>query len=492
MIYLIFPTQLFNNIKHLANATHIYIIEEPRYFVDFKFHKLKLAYHRASMKKYYNKLCKKKKYKNKITYVEYDIINNKFYKDLGAKHDNTDISYMNTCDIPLNTKLHKLIKNIIQVPTINFLVEPSQFQNIKNLIYSNNKYSHEKFYKIQRKTLDILMDKDDKPVQNKWSFDNENRKALPKNIDIPALKIPKNNKFIVDALKYVEKNFPNNYGSTNNFIFPIDHSSSVSWLYTFLEKRLINFGDYEDAVTTNSLLVFHAGISPMMNIGLLTDSEVVKISYEYYLNNKKKISIQSFEGFIRQVIGWRNYVYLIYNLERENLFESNQLNHVNKINENWWRANLDVEPIDFLINKIVDYSYAHHIERLMYLGNFMLLCRIDPKEVYRIFMEWTIDAYDWVMVPNVFGMSQYASSLMMTRPYFSSSNYVRKMSNFKKGEWSSTWDALYYSFIGLHTDVFKHNYAISRQVILWEKKSSKAKKEYNKIANDYINEYILS
>jgi deoxyribodipyrimidine photolyase-related protein len=488
MIYLLFPTQLFHNINHLKDATHIYLIEEPRYFTDFKFHKLKLAYHRASMKKYYDKLKKKSRFN--ITYVEYQNVNKKFYKEMSLI--NTPIFYMDTCDIPLNAKLHKLIKNIVQIPSINFLIKKSKFQDIKNLIYSNDKYSHEKFYKIQRKTLNILMKKDN-PELNKWSFDNENRKALPKNKIVPPIQTKaKNNKYIKEAIIYVKNNFPNNYGSLDNMIYPIDHSGSILWLHNFLDKRLKDFGEFQDAVSTDSVFVYHSVISPMMNIGLLTDSEVVKISYDYYLNNKKKISIQSFEGFIRQVIGWRNYVYLIYNLERENLFESNQLNHVNKINENWWRANLGIEPVDFLINKIVDYSYAHHIERLMYLGNFMLLCRIDPKEVYKIFMEWTIDAFDWVMVPNIFGMSQYASSLMMTRPYFSSSNYVRKMSNFKKGDWSLTWDALYYSFIGMHADIFKHNYAISRQVILWEKKSSKAKKEYNKIANDYIDEYILS
>ena len=228
----------------------------------------------------------------------------------------------------------------------------------------------------------------------------------------------------------------------------------------------------------------------MMNVGLLTDMQIVKISNAYYLANKTKISIQSYEGFIRQLIGWRNYVYLLYNLERDNLFESNQLNHTNKINKKWWTASLDIPVLDHIINKIINYSYAHHIERLMYLGNFMLLCQIHPKEVYRIFMEWTIDAYDWVMVPNIFGMSQFSTDIMMTRPYFSSYNYIIKMSTFKLGDWSEIWQALYYTFIGANVKLLKKNYAIAQQVNNWKAKSDSDKKKYQKIKQTYLKTYI--
>lgn len=228
----------------------------------------------------------------------------------------------------------------------------------------------------------------------------------------------------------------------------------------------------------------------MMNIGLLTDTEVVTISYKYYLNNTNSISIQSFEGFIRQVIGWRNYVYTLYLLEGTTMIETNQLKHYNKINDKFWTGNTGMKPVDIIIDKIIKYSYAHHIERLMYLGNFMLLCFIDPKDVYKIFMEWTIDAYDWVMVPNIFGMSQYSTSIVMTRPYFSSSNYINKMSSFKKSlndGWSETWDALYYNFINKHQKLFKTNYAIAQQVNNWNNKSDNEQKLIIKKAENFIN-----
>ena len=219
-----------------------------------------------------------------------------------------------------------------------------------------------------------------------------------------------------------------------------------------------------------------------MNVGLLKDIEVINISYEFYKNNN--IKLVSFEGFIRQIIGWRTYVYSLYILEGKNMYNSNQLKNKKKISEKWWDS-VKIEPIDFLINKIIKYAYVHHIERLMYLSNWMLMNNIHPKEVYRIFMEWTIDAYEWVMIPNVFGMGQFASDLMMTRPYFSSSNYILKMSNFKKGEWCKIWDSVYYSFINKHEKLLASNYATAMQVKHWKNKSKNEQQELLQIAKKY-------
>ena len=482
MIFLIFPTQLFKNIKHLKNIKTIYLIEEPRFFTDFKFHKLKIAYHRATMKKYYDKL--KKKYN--VIYVDYHNVNDMFYQSLG------ECTYIDTCDNILNEKLNKLLKKYTHINTLNFLINPNEFEDIKKTISNNNKYSHDKFYKYQRIKLNILMQKNEnKPVGDQWSFDESNRKPLPPHHICPSVTFIKTNKYIKEAKEYVMKHFKNNYGSLDNFIYPIDYNSSIKWLLEFLTKRLIHFGLYEDAVSEKDLFIYHSVLSPMMNIGLITDIEVINISNKYYLQNIKKIPIESYEGFIRQVIGWRNYVYFIYRIEGKNMFKSNILNHKNKINNKWWEGTLDIQPIDSIINKIILYSYAHHIERLMYLGNIMLLCMIDPKEVYRIFMEWTIDAYEWVMIPNVFGMSQYASDIMTTRIYFSSSNYIIKMSSFKKNDWSETWNALYYNFISKHYKLLKGNYATSRQVKHWDDKSKKDQSILIKNANEYLDKYIV-
>ena len=175
MTFFIFPHQLFYNLNHLNKNDKIYLIEEPRYFTDFNFHKLKLAYHRASMKKYYDFL-KKKKYN--ITYINFDKVND-FYKSV--KNDNITIIYVN--DFKLEHKLKKIFKKLIILENKNFLIKQNELEEIKKLIKQdkNKKYSHEEFYKYQRKKLNILIDSNNKPINGKWSFDNENRLPLPKN-----------------------------------------------------------------------------------------------------------------------------------------------------------------------------------------------------------------------------------------------------------------------------------------------------------------------
>jgi len=489
MILIILPNQLFpfSMIKKIIPSNDIdkvILIEEPRYFTDFKFHKLKLVYHRASMKKYENEL---KHIAIKTEYIELDKMHSNFYHQLNK---NTTY-YFNPIDHDLNKKFNLLLPDAIKLNNLNYLLTPIEIEKYKNVFYKNNHYSHDLFYKFQRKKLDILI-KDDKPIGNKWSYDTENRLPLPKNIKInPIPKIsPTANKYYNEAKLYVMKHFSENYGSIESTIFPIDNKSAIKWLMNFLHKRLNNFGPYEDAVVDSmqspqSDFLFHSVLSPMMNIGILPDKQVVDISVKYYNKYKSKIRLESFEGFIRQVIGWRNYVYSVYILE-PTMYNMNYLKHKNKISDNYWLGKTGIKPIDSIIDKIVRCSYAHHIERLMYLGNWFLINRVDPKEVHRIFMEWTIDAYDWVMVPNIMGMSQYADGgKMMTRIYFSSSSYIDRMSNFKKKsneDWWKIWDAIYYSFINTHYTLLTKNYATSRQAAHWNKKTTEEKEQLLKIA----------
>ena len=460
-IYLIFPNQLFY--KPILDDYKIYIIEEPRYFTDFNFHKMKLIYHRASMKYYYKYLVK---LGYNPVYIDLNKVD-KFYEKISKT--NYPIHCVNVGDLILEKKLNKML-NIIWEDNINWLISISEFQEIKSKIYKNNHYSHKEFYKYQRIKLNILM-KDNKPVGGNWSFDELNRKKLSKDVKLPLLifKYGINEKKIINEAKnYINKHFPNSYGS-DELIYPISTKNAILWFTKFLKERLNNFGPSQDYVSSDNPWIYHSIISPMMGIGILTDTQVINLTKKYM--EKHKIPIASLEGFIRQVIGWRNYVYFVYMNERKTLYDSNLFNHTNKISEKFWLGNTGIEPIDNAIKTIQKYSYVHHIVRLMHLGNIMLLLRIHPQEVYRIFMEWTIDAYDWVMVPNVFGMSQYAcASLMMNRPYFSSSNYIRNMSNFKKGEWCDKWDKLYRAFVNDNKTILAKNYSTANAVALLKNK----------------------
>ena len=491
-IFILYPIHLFSNIDNLYDKK-VYLLEDTRYFTDFKYHKLKLAYHRASMKKYFDKLVSKN---IDITYIDYKNIK-QFYektiKSMGSKVKDTKISINCYCvgDNILESKIKKYIPNINILHSLNFTVNKDLIDNNIDVFRSaKNKYNFMNFYRWQRKRLNILMTKSGTPVGGVWSFDKDNRKKLPSNFVFNKNEIKVNTDiYIEEAIKYVEYNFGSNYGSLDNFIYPIDSLSSKKWLKKFIQERFKNFGVYEDAETEKSVFLFHSVLTPMMNIGLLTDFEVLDEVLKY----QKSIPLNSFEGFIRQIIGWRNYIYSVYLIDGSKIKSMNFMNHKNKFNEAIiWEGQTGVKPIDFIMDKITKYSYAHHIERLMYLGNFLLLCQINPNQVYKLFMEWTIDAYEWVMVPNVYSMSQYADGgMMMTRPYFSSSNYILNMSDYKKDVWCAIWDTLYYNFINTHRKMLKKNYSTARQVAFWDRKSVEDQNKIKKYAKEIFDIYLI-
>lgn len=470
-LFLIFPVHLFKDLKILKKFNQIYLIEDPIYFTDYPYHKLKLAYHRATMKQYENYL---KKNNIKIKYICFNEVNQSFYKQLNTFKT---ISCYEPYDFKLTRKLKKHLKHINIIDSLNFLVNKQYVEENIDSFYKNGKFNHLGFYKLQRHRFNILIDTNGQPKGGKWSFDEENRKKIPDDLKIPEILNLnyKNNPFILESKKYIQYYFPNNYGSLDNFIYPINHQDSKKWLNNFIRTKFKLFGPYEDAETMRDPFLFHSVLTPMMNIGLLTDKEILDIILPY----QNKIPISSFEGFIRQIIGWRNYVLSIYILKGEKIRKMNYMNHKNKINNHLiWSGSIGIKPFDNVIKKINNYAYAHHIERLMYLGNFLFLLQIKPTDVFKAFMVWTIDAYDWVMVPNVYCMSQYADGgLMMTKPYFSSSNYILGMSDYKKEEWCQIWNNLYYNFIYTHQKMLKKIYSWARHVSFWNKKSDEEKKE---------------
>lgn len=482
-LFILFPIHLFSDITNLKNKD-VYLIEDPRYFTDFKYHRLKLAYHRATMKCYFGYLKSKK---INVKYIDFNDDINKLYKKLYKKYKN--IETYDLGDNVLKKRLIKYIPSIEFKQTLNFLVNEELLKNNLDKFYNGKKFNFMNFYKWQRIRLNILTDKNNKPVGGRWTFDKNNRKKLPDKIDIPKTDILINqdsNEYIEEAKEYVIKHFKDNYGSLDNFIYPIDFQQSDKWLEYFLKKKFNNFGPYEDAVDKYNNFLFHSVLSPMMNIGLLTDTQVINETLKY----QGKVPINSFEGFLRQVIGWRNYMYSVYLLKGETIKKSNFLKHKNKLNFKimWGEQKTNIIPIDNIIENIVKYGYCHHIERLMYLGNFLLLCMITPHNVYNIFMQWTIDAYEWVMIPNVYCMSQYSSTIMTTRPYFSSSNYILKISNFKKGYWCKIFDNLFYNFVNKHKKILSKNYSTSIFVKFWNKKSKKEQNEIIKNAKLYLKE----
>ena len=427
-IVLIFPTQLFKDIDLLQNK-QVYLIEEPIYFTNYNYHKLKLAYHRATMKYYYDYL---KKNKIKTEYYEFKNITYKFYQNLKINK----IYIYDPIEYELLDKLKKIYKDKLFIfPTINFLVY-KDIKLLKDTIFKDS-YLFNKFYIYYRKKYKILVKLDEKPIGDKWSFDKNNRKKIPKNTKLPILPKIINNKYTEEATNYINKYFNNNYGEIN-FIYPITHQDSERWFNKFLKYKMDNFGEYEDATIENHPFLFHSVITPMLNIGLLTDKIIIKKVL------KHKSNIQNIEGFIRQIF-WRNYMMTIYMIENPIIKIKYE---ISIIYDKLWNYKTNMYPIDSMIKTyILPYAYSHHITRLMYFGNFFKLCLLKNDIIYRWFMEAFIDAYSWVMYGNVYGMILNKIKIM-TKNYIASSNYIFKMSNFKNiNNWKEIFDALYYNYI---------------------------------------------
>jgi deoxyribodipyrimidine photolyase-related protein len=259
----------------------------------------------------------------------------------------------------------------------------------------------------------------------------------------------------------------------------------LNWLQSFFKDRFKNFGDYEDALTTESNLVFHSLLSPLLNIGLLVPSEVIQEALKYH--KKNKIPLNSFEGFIRQILGWREFIKGTYDKYENQMVKGNFWNHKRKLTSSWYTGTTGIDPLDHFIKEVNACGYTHHIPRLMVISNIMNLAGIHPNEIYRWFMEMFVDSSDWVMVPNVFSMGTFSDGgIFATKPYICGSNYILKMSNFKKGEWCDIVDGLYWSFIERNMSEIKKNYRMSMMANAYKKISEERKKTIFTKANKFI------
>ncbi|HVG12606.1 MAG TPA: FAD-binding domain-containing protein, partial [Flavisolibacter sp.] len=294
------------------------------------------------------------------------------------------------------------------------------------------------------------------------------------------------NRFCSEAAAYTERHFADNYGTLNSqFIFPTNHTDSKSWLQAFFRTRFADFGAYEDAIVASQNILHHAVLTPMLNTGLLQPMYVVDEALLYASNHE--VPLNSVEGFIRQIMGWREFMRAVYQLKGREERITNYWGFTRKIPQSFWSGTTGIQPVDSTIRKVLDTGYCHHIERLMVLGNFMLLCEFDPNEVYRWFMEMFIDAYDWVMVPNVYGMSQFADGgLMSTKPYISGSNYLMKMSDYKKGTWQAVWDGLFWRFMHTHRAFFLQNPRLGMLVGSFDKMPESKRKEHLAHAETFL------
>jgi len=484
-ISIIFPNQIFENSKLLDESSKIFLIEEYLFFNQFNFHKQKILFHRMTMKSY-EKFLKKKK----LDVVYIDSTENisdirEFIRNLDKK-----IQSIKIYD-PVDNWLSRRINDSCEEKNI-------KIENYNNPLFINNnedleiffrsdkkKFFQTSFYKKQRVKLDIMMI-GDKPEGGKWTYDDQNREKYPKNKIPPEIDYPKKDDNYNEALNYLNNNYKNNYGLIDDEnIYPYNFQLAKKWLDDFFITRFYEFGPYEDAVVKEKSILNHSVLSPLLNTGLINPKELIKRTINYHYENK--IPINSTEGFIRQIIGWREFIRGVYVCKGTEERNKNFWKFSRKIPSSFYSATTGIDPVDDTINKINKSGYANHIERLMIIGNFMLLCEFDPNEVYRWFMELFIDSYDWVMVPNVYGMSQFGDGgLMSTKPYISGSSYILKMSNYKRGDWCMIWDSLFWNFIDKQREFFLTNPRMRMLVSSFDRMDIEKKEKLINTANKFI------
>ena len=457
---LVYPHQLFTDHPALDGTQICVLVEEPLLMTQYRFHRKKLILHRASMQQFAGRV---RRCGQKVHYVEGcqlqttgDIAD--VLVDLGIDH----VQLVDPCD----DWLHQRLTEALTAARIDFTIldDPhflTPWSVFDRFAADRKKWFFTDFYRLQRKRLDILVDDRGRPEGGKWSYDRENRQRLPSDVTVPPIAWPRTPSPLRRIRKEIEATFPDAMGDADDFCYPVSPDQAVRMLDDFLDHRFDQFGIYEDAIHADQAFLFHSVLTPALNIGLLSPRQVIDAA----LQRVDRVPLNSLEGFLRQIIGWREYMRGVYRHHGRIQRTRNFWDHQRPMPGAFYDGSTGIEPVDTIIRRVLRHAYCHHIERLMILGNIMLLCEIHPNAIYQWFMELFIDAYDWVMVPNVYGMSQHADGgLITTKPYLSGSSYVRKMSNFAKGDWCPIWDALYWRFIHRHQAFFGANPRMSVMV----------------------------
>jgi deoxyribodipyrimidine photolyase-related protein len=514
-VRLVLPHQLFEQHLDAAADTVFVLIEHDLLFRQYRFHSHKLVLHRASLTRFESRLRERG---FDVVVLQSDAVDSS-RNQLGEfvrRRRPAKVTWFDVVDDWLERDLLAGLadggyrmrpEDVLETP--NFLTDRAQVDDW----FSHNDSRMQAFYEWQRRRLGILV-VDGKPVGGRWSFDTENRRRLPRGytpatvrrfahhpvlqregmFDLDALMAeadaPETVREVQAAIDWVRAEFPDAPGDPALFAWPTSADEAREHLTEFVRERLTDFGPYEDAISTTHPFINHGLLTAALNIGLLDPRSVVQAVLDGADDNTPLASV---EGFVRQVIGWREYMRATYRTSGRQMRTSNRLDHQNALGAGWWDATTGLAPVDLVISRVLGTGYAHHIERLMVLGNAMSLLRIHPDAVYEWFMEMFVDAYDWVMVPNVYAMSQFAAGAeITTKPYVSGSNYLRKMSDLAPGEWMRDWDGLYWTFVADHAATLGRNPRMHLIVTQLENLDPAVRAEHQSRADALLSAPLLS
>jgi deoxyribodipyrimidine photolyase-related protein len=383
------------------------------------------------------------------------------------------------------------------LPTNQFLVPESEFRawggESKRLLMENH-------YRRVRKSLGILIEAQGEPAGGAWNFDSANRKtyaALAKSqITIRTTPREMPDQITRQVIELVRREFLHHPGDAHRFWLAVTREEALNWLHTFVDRRLLHFGPYQDVMAEVEPILFHSVLSPLLNIGLLKPKECVDAAITAYRSGL--VPLASVEGFVRQIIGWREFINGIYWHRMPGYDELNELEAHRDLPAWAYTAKTEMNCLRQVIQQVVDTGYNHHIQRLMVLGNFFLLAGISPSAVLRWFTEMYVDAHDWVMTANVIGMILHADGgYMATKPYAAGAGYIQKMSNYclgcrykpdkRTGPDACPFNFLYWNFYATHEERFAKNPRVAMMIETWQKKTEAEKKVIRKQAESFLN-----
>jgi deoxyribodipyrimidine photolyase-related protein len=377
------------------------------------------------------------------------------------------------------------------LPDDRFLCSPEKFKIWAN---GRNQLRMEYFYRDMRRLTGLLMDQD-QPMGGRWNFDSDNRKPARNDMFMPHPMTFAPDAITQEVLALIETRFSNHFGDLEPFWFAVTRRDAEVAFNAFVAEALPQFGDHQDAMLAGEPFLYHAVISHFLNCGLLDPLQVCRQAEAAYLAGKAPLN--AVEGFIRQIIGWREYIRGLYWLKMPGYEQDNFFGHKNPLPDFYWTADTDMTCIRAAVQQTKEHAYAHHIQRLMVTGNFAMLAGIDPYLLHQWYLSVYADAYEWVELPNTIGMSQFADGgLLASKPYAASGAYINRMSNYcgscrydvkqRTGPQACPFNALYWDFIARHYDKVSQNPRMGQMCRTYDRFPPEEKVRIGESARDFL------
>lgn len=477
-----------------------YILMELRSETDYAVHHIqKIVGFFANMRNFAEEL-KQRRYN--VIYFYLDDKNNlqSFEKNISkliSDEGYTHFEYQQPDEFRLDAQLKELCAKIkIQSSVFDTEHFFSTRQELGEFFKGKKTYVMESFYRYMRKKHHILMD-GSQPTTGQWNYDKDNRKKLPANhVCTPPLEFEND---LFEIYQLLQKTNIQTIGAIDakKFIWPVNKKQALQLLIFFVETCLPLFGTYEDAMTPTDWALYHSRLSFCLNIKLISPLEVINRAIAEWKARPDEIEFNQLEGFVRQIVGWREYMRGIYWLKMPQFATMNYFNNQNKLPQWYWTGETKMLCLNHTIKQSLNYSYAHHIQRLMVTGNFALLAGIHPDEVDAWYLGIYIDAIEWVEITNTRGMSQFADGgIIGTKPYVSSATYIDKMSHYcktcyykkelKTGQKACPFNSLYWNFYDQHEKLLSKNPRIGMMYNVWKKMDAKVKADLLSQADIYL------